>query len=306
MDEEIKKDQATDDRVFVDALNEETPADTTAPAAGAQQAEGAAEQAPKADPVPPVNNASPNPMPPVNNNASPNPMPPVNNNASPNPMPPVNNASSNPMPPVNNASAQMNQMPQMNQQMNQAPQMNQQMNQAPQMNQQMNQQPMGMQPQQGPFSGAPQQGPFSGAPQQGPFNGAPQQGPFSGAPQPEPKKKKSAAPIIILVVVLLLLLCGGLAILYFTGIIGPKKEIQLSKTSVKIESGEEIVIKIENYEDELNGIYLTYESEDPKVAKITEEYDDAFIIEGKKKGKTTVTVSGKGCETITINVTVKD
>ena len=196
------------------------------------------------------------------------------------------------MPPINNTS---NPMPQMNQQMNQMPQMNQQMNQAPQ----MNQQPMGMQPQQGPFSGAPQMN-------QQPMGMQPQQGPFSGAPQPEPKKKKSAAPIIILVVVLLLLLCGGLAILFFTGIIGPKKEIQLSKTSVKIESGEEIVIKIENYEDELSGIYLNYESEDPKVAKISEEYDDAFVIEGKKKGKTSVTVSGKGCETITISVTVKD
>ncbi len=302
MDEEIKKDQATDDRVFVDALNEDAPAaDTAAPAAGKQPADGAAEQAPKAEPMPPVNNASPNPMPPVNN-ASLNPMPPINN-ASSNPMPPINNASSNPMPPINNVSP------------NPMPQMNQQVNQMPQMNQQMNQQPMGMQPQQGPFSGAPQQGPFSGAPQQGPFsgapqqgnfNGAPQQGPFSGAPQPEPKKKKSAAPIIILVVVLLLLLCGGLAILYFTGIIGPKKEIQLSKTKVSVEAGEEVVIKIENYEDELDGIYLTYESEDPKIAKISEEYDDAFVIQGKKKGKTTVTVSGKGCETITLNVTVKD
>ena len=97
-----------------------------------------------------------------------------------------------------------------------------------------------------------------------------------------------------------------MAVLFATGILGPKKEIQLSKTSVKLESGEEIVIMIENYESDLSGVYLIYESQDTKVAKITEEYDDAFVIEGKKKGKTTVTVSGKGCEPITINVTVKD
>ena len=94
--------------------------------------------------------------------------------------------------------------------------------------------------------------------------------------------------------------------MFATGILGPKKEIQLSKTSVKIDKGEEIVITVENFEDDLNGVYLYYESEDPKIAKISEEYDDAFVIQGKKKGKTTVTVSGKGCETITINVTVKD
>ena len=83
--------------------------------------------------------------------------------------------------------------------------------------------------------------------------------------------------IVILMIIILLLLAGGaVAVLFATGILGPKKEIQLSKTSVKLESGEEIVIMIENYESDLSGVYLIYESQDTKVAKITEEYDDAL------------------------------
>jgi hypothetical protein len=220
--------------------------------------------------MPPVNNQA-TPLPPVNNQQA-NPMPPVNNQA--NPMPPVNNQA-NPMPPVNN------------QPVNQGP-MGQPMNQGP-MGQPMNQGPMGQPP-----MGAPVQQPnplFSGPPQQ---------------QEPKKKKKGGGAVIVILIVVLLLLLGAGIAILFANGMIGPKKEIQLSKTSVTLEKGEEIVIRVENYEDDLNGVYLYYESEDPKIAKISEEYDDAFVIQGKKKGKTTITVSGKGCETITINVKVKD
>ena len=280
MDEEIKNDQATDDRKFVDALSDENGA-----AAAPAQDQGAApeQQSAAPNPLPPVNNQQSTPLPPVNNQQA-NPMPPINNQQA-NPMPPINNQQANPMPPVNNQQA--NPMPPIN---------NQPMNQGP-MGQPMNQPPMGQPMNQGPMGQPPM--------------GAPVQQPnplFSGPPQQEPPKKKKGggAVIIILVVVLLLLLGAGIAVLFGTGILGPKKEIQLSKTSVKIDKGEEIVIMIENYEDDLNGVYLNYESEDPKIAKISEEYDDAFVIQGKKKGKTTVTVSGKGCETITINVTVKD
>ncbi len=275
MDEENKNDQATDNRVFVDALSD-------GDAAGKQQDNA----------MPPVNEQKPDPMPPVNTQQS-SPMPPINTQQS-SPMPPVNTQQSSPMPPVN--TQQSNPMPPVNTQQNNA---------MPPVN---NQSPMGQPVNQGPFNNqAPvNQGPFS----QAPVNQAPvqqQNSLFSGPPQQEPKKKKKGGGIIIALLIVLLVLAGAaVGILFGFGIIGPKKEIQLSKTSVKLDKGDEIVIKVENYEDELEGIYLMYESEDPKIAKIKDEYDDAFIIQGKKKGKTTVTVSGKGCETITISVTVKD
>ena len=292
MDEEIKKDQATDDRKFVDALSDENGA-AAAPAQdqGAAQDQQSAAPEQKPDPLPPVNNQQSTPLPPINNQQA-SPLPPINTQQA-NPMPPVNNQQANPMPPVNNQQA--NPMPPVN-------------------NQPMNQGPMGAPMNQGPM-GAPMQQPM-GQPMNQPMNQGPmgtpmQQQPnplFSGPPQQEPKKKKKGGGgiIIVLVIILLLLLGAGIAVLFATGILGPKKEIQLSKTSVKIDKGEEIVITVDNFEDDLNGVYLEYVSEDPKIAKISEEYDDAFVIQGKKKGKTTVTVSGKGCETITINVTVKD
>ena len=295
MDEENKNGQASDDRKFVDALSDGNEPDKTADAAPADQKPAAMppvnEQKP--DPLPPVNEQATIPLPPINTQQA-NPMPPVNNQQA-NPMPPINNQQANPMPPVNNQQA--NPMPPIN---------NQPMNQGP-MGAPMNQGPMGAPMNQGPMGQPMNQGPMGQPPMGAPMQQQPNPL-FSAPPQPEPKKKKKGggAVIIILVIVLLLLLGAGVAILIGTGVLGPKKEIQLSKTSVKIDKGDEIVITIDNYEDDLNGVYLEYESEDPKIAKISEEYDDAFVIQGKKKGKTTVTVSGKGCETITINVTVKD
>ena len=300
MDEEIKNGQATDDRKFVDALSDDNGAGA-APAQdqGAAQDQQSAAPAQKPDPLPPVNNQQPSPLPPVNNQQS-SPLPPVNNQQS-SPLPPINNQQANPMPPINNQQA--NPMPPVN---------NQPANQGPMgtpMGQPVNQGPMGT-PMGQPMNQGPMGSPMGQPVNQGPM-GSPMQQPnplFSGPPQQEPKKKKKGGGgiIIVLVIVLVLLLGAGIAVLFATGILGPKKEIQLSKTSVKIDKGEEIVITVDNFEDDLSGVYLEYESADPKIAKISEEYDDAFVIQGKKKGKTTVTVSGKGCETITINVTVKD
>ena len=84
-----------------------------------------------------------------------------------------------------------------------------------------------------------------------------------------------------------------------------KKRIELSKRSVTIEKGEEVVIKIDNYEDDLMGIYLNYRSEDSDIAMISEEYDDAFVIQGKGKGKTTISVKGNDCYDAMVEVEVQ-
>ena len=289
MDEEIKKDGTGDERVFVDALSDDASEAKTAAADPAPATQAVNNQTAPADQLPPVNNQAPqvNPMPPVNSQ-----MPPVNNQTAPvNQMPPVNSQ----LPPVNQSQPANNQMPPVNQ----APPVNSQMppvNQSQPVNNQMP--PVNQVP---PVNNLvpPAGSPVQQQPATNPL--------FSAPPQEPPKKKKKGGGIIAVLIIILILLAGGtVAILFATGVIGPKKEIQLSKTSVKLEKGEEIVIRVENYEDDLNGVYLIYESGDTKIAKITEEYDDAFIIEGKKKGKTTITVSGKRCETVTINVTVKD
>ncbi|MBO6208049.1 MAG: zinc-ribbon domain-containing protein [Lachnospiraceae bacterium] len=173
-------------------------------------------------------------------------------------------------------------------------------------------------PQQGGFGAAPQQNSFNSAPQQNSFNSAPQQNSFNAAPQNNfaqtpaggaatpPKKKGGAGLIIALVAVVVLLIGGGLGLCFAFGVFGGHKTIEVSDSKVTIKVGEEAEIAITNFDTDLKKVHLEYASEDKKIAAISSEFDDGFRIEGISEGKTTITVSGKGCDDVTIKVTVKE
>ncbi len=169
-------------------------------------------------------------------------------------------------------------------------------------------------PQQNSFNAAPQQNSFNAAPQQNSFNAAPQQNSFNAAPQNNfaqapaggaaPKKGKGG--VVAAIIVIAVLLIGGVTAAGFAlGWFGGTKTIEVSPSKLSIEVGEEATVEISNYDD-LKKVRLEYTSDDKDVVEIVEEYDDGFKVEGVGEGKTTVTISGKGCESITIKVTVKE
>ena len=169
-------------------------------------------------------------------------------------------------------------------------------------------------PQQNSFNAAPQQNSFNAAPQQNSFNAAPQQNSFNAAPQNNfaqapaggaaPKKGKGG--VVAAIIVIAVLLIGGVTAAGFAlGWFGGTKTIEVSPSKLSIEVGEEATVEISNYDD-LKKVRLEYTSDDKDVVEIVEEYDDGFKVEGVGEGKTTITISGKGCESVTIKVTVKE
>lgn len=173
-------------------------------------------------------------------------------------------------------------------------------------------------PQQGGFNSAPQQGGFNTAQQGGSFNSAPQQNNFNAAPQNNftqapaggatpPKKKGNAGLIIALIAAAaVLLIGGGIGLCFAFGVFGGHKTIEVSDKKVTIQVGEEAEIAITNFDTDLKKVHLEYESADKDVAAISSEFDDGFRIEGVSKGSTTITISGKGCDDMTVKVTVKE
>ncbi|MBR5420990.1 MAG: hypothetical protein IK115_07585 [Lachnospiraceae bacterium] len=127
--------------------------------------------------------------------------------------------------------------------------------------------------------------------------------PNAAWPQPEEKKKVNAGVVVLIVTLFLLLIAGGVvAFLIF----GPKKEITLSKSSLHLEVDETGDVKVENYDSDLSGIHLDYTVEDTDIARISKEFYDGFYVEGISEGQTTITVSGRGCESVVIKVKVTE
>ncbi|MCR4642162.1 MAG: hypothetical protein K5697_09060 [Lachnospiraceae bacterium] len=117
------------------------------------------------------------------------------------------------------------------------------------------------------------------------------------------KNKSNKGLIIFLLILLGVLLAGGVVALVI--LMGGNKEILPAKTSASIAVGEELAIRIDNFDDELSDVHLNYESADTKIVTIVREFDDAFIIKGVAEGETELTVSGSGCKSVKIPVTVR-
>ena len=112
--------------------------------------------------------------------------------------------------------------------------------------------------------------------------------------------------MVAAIIVIAVLLIGGVTAAGFAlGWFGGTKTIEGSPSKLSIEVGEEATVEISNYDD-LKKVRLEYTSDDKDVVEIVEEYDDGFKVEGVGEGKTTITISGKGCESVTIKVTVKE
>ena len=117
------------------------------------------------------------------------------------------------------------------------------------------------------------------------------------------KNKSNKGLIIVLLCLLGVLLAGGVVALVL--LTAGNKEILPSKTSATIAVGEELAIRIDNFDDELSDVRLNYESADTGIVTVVREYDDAFIIKGVGEGETELTVSGSGCRSVKIPVTVR-
>ncbi len=117
------------------------------------------------------------------------------------------------------------------------------------------------------------------------------------------KNKSNKGLIIFLLILLGVLLAGGVVALVI--LMGGNKEILPAKTSASIAVGEELAIRIDNFDDELSDVRLNYESADTKIVTIVREFDDAFIIKGVAEGETELTISGSGCKSVKIPVTVR-
>ncbi|MBR1471060.1 MAG: hypothetical protein IJ600_05400, partial [Lachnospiraceae bacterium] len=167
----------------------------------------------------------------------------------------------------------------------------------------------GSAPQGSGFGQTAQSGSFGQAPQNSGFGSAPQGGGFGSTPQQTaaPKKKGNGGLIAAIIGIIVVLLGAGVAVAGFAlGWFGGKKTIELSEKKLSIEVGEEATVEIKNYEDDLTKVTLEYSTEDKKIAEIASEYDDAFVVKGVSEGKTTVTVSGKNCEPVSITVKVSE
>ncbi|MBR3525689.1 MAG: hypothetical protein IKO11_07550 [Lachnospiraceae bacterium] len=126
----------------------------------------------------------------------------------------------------------------------------------------------------------------------------------NSASAPAPAKNRSNKGLIIFLLILLgVLLAGGVVALVI--LMGGNKEILPAKTSAALAVGEELAIRIDNFDDELSDVRLNYESADTGVVAIVREFDDAFIIKGVAEGETELTISGSGCKSVKIPVTVR-
>ena len=136
----------------------------------------------------------------------------------------------------------------------------------------------------------------------------PMGGQAPGVPAPIKEKKKGGGAIIGVIVGILIALIAVFVVLLGMnfGWFVKTKSIDVSKTKLRMDVGDSEVIEIKNYDDELKGVYLQYETGDKKIVKIEEEYDDAVKIKAAKKGKTEITISGKNCDPVTVTVTVSD
>lgn len=81
-------------------------------------------------------------------------------------------------------------------------------------------------------------------------------------------------------------------------------EIEMSASKTTIEVGETTEIEIENFDD-LRKVKIEVDDEDIAEAELD---DGTITIEGREEGKTTITVSAKECEdvTVTVKVTASD
>jgi len=80
------------------------------------------------------------------------------------------------------------------------------------------------------------------------------------------------------------------------------QEIELSEKKVNLEVGDAFDIEIENYDD-LKKVKIEVEDEDIVTAELDEEIITLVAI---SEGKTTLTVSAKGCEDVSVTVKVKE
>ncbi len=162
---------------------------------------------------------------------------------------------------------------------------------------------MGRQPYPQPAS-VPGNGPLPAGPAITPAAQNVQPEPLQQPAEVQPKKKKSKKGLVITLFCLLgVLLAGGVVALIL--LLGGNKEILPSKTSASIAVDEEFVIRIDNFEDDLSDVRLNYESADTDIVTVVREYDDAFIIKGVAAGETELTISGSGCRSVKIPVTVR-
>jgi len=83
---------------------------------------------------------------------------------------------------------------------------------------------------------------------------------------------------------------------------GASGEIELSDSKVKIEVGDEAELEIENYDD-LNKVKIEVEDEDIAEAELD---DEVITVTGLSEGKTTLTISAKDCEEVTVSIKVTD
>lgn len=77
-------------------------------------------------------------------------------------------------------------------------------------------------------------------------------------------------------------------------------EIEMSASKETIEVGETVEVEIENFDD-LRKVEIEVDDEDIAEAELD---DGTITIEGKEEGKTTITVSAKECEDVTVTVKV--
>ncbi len=140
------------------------------------------------------------------------------------------------------------------------------------------------------------------APGAAPSGNAPAMAHVNAATAPPVKQKSNKGLIIFLLCLLGVLLAGGVVALIL--LTAGNKEILPSKTSATIAVGEELVIRIDNFDDDLSDVRLNYESADTQIVTVVREYDDALIIKGVGEGETELTISGSGCRSVKIPVTV--
>ena len=80
-----------------------------------------------------------------------------------------------------------------------------------------------------------------------------------------------------------------------------KATIEVSTKKVTVDAGDEEIIEIENYDDLKK---LTAEVDDEDIATVEETDDGEFTVYGISEGKTEVTFSAKGCDDVTVKITV--
>lgn len=79
-------------------------------------------------------------------------------------------------------------------------------------------------------------------------------------------------------------------------------EIEVSASKITLEEGESDEFEIENFDD-LEKVKIEIEDDDIADADLD---DDTVTVEGKEAGKTTITISARDCEDVTVTIKVKE